>query len=54
MWGDRDRFLEPHLADAALARCRSARVLRRDAGHWVHVEDAEAVDAALIAFLAES
>ena len=52
IWGVHDRFLDRRLADAALARCRSARVDFRAAGHWVQAEDAEAVNVALIAFLA--
>ena len=51
VWGVQDRFLERGLAEAAAARCRSARVDRHQAAHWVQAEEAEAVNAALIAFL---
>ncbi len=52
IWGVADRFLERGLAAAAARRCRSARVIDRDAGHWVLVEEPEAVSAALIEIFA--
>lgn len=52
IWGEQDRFLEKGLAGASLALCDSGRpVWFETAGHWVHLEEAEAVNAELIAFL---
>lgn len=39
LWGDRDRFLGPGLADAALALCPQGRLVRLpEATHWLHHE----------------
>ena len=51
IWGRRDAFLEPHLFRAALDLCdRGEGVLLDAAGHWVQLEEAEAVNAALARF----
>lgn len=51
LWGRRDRFLEEGLAEASLAFCREARLMTfADATHWLHLEKADAVNAALIEF----
>lgn len=52
LWGGRDAFLEPGLADAALELCDQGRLVRFPrATHWLQHEEAEAVNAELIAFL---
>ena len=52
IWGMRDAFLEPGLAEASLALCYDGRIVRFvTASHWVQHEEAEAVNAALIEFL---
>lgn len=52
IWGLRDRFLEKGLADESLALCDQGQFLGFDrASHWVHLEEAPAVNAALAAFL---
>lgn len=51
LWGVQDRFLERGLAAEAAALCRSARIRELRATHWVQAEEAEAVNAALVAFL---
>jgi pimeloyl-ACP methyl ester carboxylesterase len=53
LWGERDRFLEKGLAEASLARCdRAEAAWFGDATHWVHLEEAEAVNRRLAGFLA--
>jgi pimeloyl-ACP methyl ester carboxylesterase len=53
VWGERDRFLERGLAQASLALCdRAEAAWFEDATHWVHLEEAEAVNRRLVAFLA--
>ncbi|WP_324890207.1 alpha/beta hydrolase [Azospirillum sp.] len=52
LWGDRDAFLQPGLADAALERCDDGRLVRfADLGHWLHQEDPARVNPPLIHFL---
>lgn len=52
IWGGRDPFLEEWLGRASLAYCRDGRGLRAaNAGHWIQLEEAEAVNAALLGFL---
>jgi pimeloyl-ACP methyl ester carboxylesterase len=52
IWGLRDRFLEKGLADESLALCDDGQFLGFERGsHWVHLEEAPAVNAALAAFL---
>lgn len=52
LWGDRDAFLEPGLADAALALCDQGRLVRlRDATHWIQHEQPDRVNAEMTGFL---
>lgn len=53
IWGDRDPFLEPGLAAAGLALFAFGSELHLpDAGHWLHHEQAPAVLASILTFLA--
>jgi len=53
VWGEKDRFLGPELADPEPNWVRDARVLRLPgASHWVHADEPETVNAALLEFLA--
>jgi pimeloyl-ACP methyl ester carboxylesterase len=53
IWGDRDAFLEPGLAEASAALCDQAQVFHLpDASHWVQHEEAERVNRLLLDFLA--
>jgi epoxide hydrolase 4 len=52
IWGLRDPFLQEGLAQESLALCRDGRFLPfRTATHWVHLEEADQVNSALIEFL---
>lgn len=52
LWGERDRALQPGLAEASLALCERGRLQRfPQATHWVQHDAPEAVNAALIDFL---
>ena len=52
LWGERDAFLQPGLADAALALCDDGRLVRFDrATHWLQHEEAERVNGELVGFL---
>jgi pimeloyl-ACP methyl ester carboxylesterase len=51
VWGRRDPFLELGNAERALNLCTQAQLLVLDTAHWVHLEAAEAVGAAVKAFL---
>lgn len=55
IWGGRDRFLELHLAEAALDLCDrgdgSRLLILDEAGHWPHIEEPDAVNLALADFL---
>ncbi len=52
LWGRRDHALEPGLAEASLALCDAGRIQwLPEATHWVQHDAAEAVNAALVAFL---
>ncbi|RYY63918.1 MAG: alpha/beta hydrolase, partial [Comamonadaceae bacterium] len=53
LWGVKDRFLEPGLADAALALCSQGRLVPfPEATHWLHHEEPEAVNRELLQALA--
>ncbi len=52
IWGERDRVLERGLGEASLALCAAGRAVWLDASHWVHLEEAEAVNRAMTEFLA--
>jgi pimeloyl-ACP methyl ester carboxylesterase len=52
VWGGRNAFLERHLFKASLDLCdRGAGLFLDDASHWVHLEEAKTVTAALLRFL---
>lgn len=52
LWGVRDAFLERETAEASLRRCdRGTVVFFEKATHWVHLEEPEAVNAAILRFL---
>jgi pimeloyl-ACP methyl ester carboxylesterase len=54
IWGARDHFLGPRLAEASLAFCDQAQFEPiADATHWVQHEEPERVNRAMLAFLAE-
>jgi pimeloyl-ACP methyl ester carboxylesterase len=51
LWGDRDSFLAPELADASIERCRDGRLERfPDATHWLQHEYAAAINRELVQF----
>jgi pimeloyl-ACP methyl ester carboxylesterase len=53
LWGDRDAFLEPVLANWSLEWVDNGRVVHfPQAGHWLAHEEADAVNSQLIEFLA--
>jgi epoxide hydrolase 4 len=53
LWGDRDRFLVPSLADGLEPWVEDVRVIRvPGAGHWLHHDEPERIDRALVSFLA--
>ena len=52
LWGRKDAFLQPGLAEATLQRFEDARLIWFEtAGHWVHHEEPHAVAEAIIEFL---
>jgi pimeloyl-ACP methyl ester carboxylesterase len=54
IWGARDRFLGPGLAEASLAFCDRGRLEPiAEATHWVQHEEAERVNRGMLEFLAE-
>ena len=53
IWGDRDRFLEPGLVEAAMALCERGEAFHLpEATHWVQHEEPERVNRLLLDFLA--
>lgn len=51
IWGQQDAFLEEGIARASLRLCDAGQsLLLPNAGHWVHMEEAERVNEALISF----
>lgn len=54
LWGARDRFLERGLADESLGLCDRGNIhLFPRASHWLHLEEPQAINAAITAFLTE-
>lgn len=54
LWAGHDMFLERHLAEASLALCDYGRLcVIEGATHWLHLDEADRVNAELIAFLRE-
>ena len=52
IWGDRDRALNASLAERAMAHCLQGEVIHLEhAGHWLHHEEPERVNALLLQFL---
>lgn len=53
LWGEKDVALEQAVARAALETCDDGRLeILPGATHWIHLEEPERVNAAIIAFLA--
>jgi pimeloyl-ACP methyl ester carboxylesterase len=52
VWGKKDAFLQPGLAQATLERCKEARLIWfEDATHWVHHEKPKAISEAILQFV---
>jgi pimeloyl-ACP methyl ester carboxylesterase len=52
IWGSRDAFLDAALAERAAGMCDDVRTLHLDeAGHWLHHEEPDKVNDALLRFL---
>jgi pimeloyl-ACP methyl ester carboxylesterase len=52
LWGDKDIYAGPKLAEASAALCTDARVVHfPDAGHWLPHDERDAVISHLLAFL---
>ncbi len=53
LWGKRDAFLLPSLAEKSARNCNHAEIIWfDDATHWLHLEEPERVNAALLQFFA--
>ncbi len=53
LWGEQDHFLDRAVAEASLQLCDQARaVYFPDATHWVHLEEAEAINEEIASFFA--
>ena len=53
LWGENDPYLEPSMAEPPDAWVPDRAIQRfPDATHWVHMDEAEAVNRALLGFLA--
>ena len=53
LWGDKDIYVGPKLAEACAALCADVRVVHfPQAGHWLPHDEREAVTAELLKFLA--
>ncbi len=51
LWGERDRFLSPELAEASIEHCRDGRLERfPEATHWLQHEYAAAINRELVQF----
>jgi len=54
LWGERDRYLVPELLNGLEVWVRKVRIERfPGASHWVHIDEVERVNGALIDFLRE-
>jgi pimeloyl-ACP methyl ester carboxylesterase len=53
IWGDRDRFGVPALAERSAALCSAAELVRLDASHWTQHDEPERVNALLLEFLGQ-
>jgi pimeloyl-ACP methyl ester carboxylesterase len=55
LWGDRDAFLDPALAERGAEMCERAQVIHfSDATHWLHHEEPARVNEALRSFLLDA
>jgi pimeloyl-ACP methyl ester carboxylesterase len=55
LWGARDRYLLPPVAHASAALCDDGRLeFFNNATHWLHLEEPEVVNRAILNFLAEA
>ncbi|GGL18306.1 alpha/beta fold hydrolase [Caulobacter rhizosphaerae] len=55
LWGQDDAFLDLGLARASLGCCADGRLqVIETAGHWLHLEQPQAVNAAILGFLGPS
>jgi epoxide hydrolase 4 len=52
LWGDRDRYLMPELAEPDAADVPNREVVRFDASHWLHHDEAGEVNRRLAEFFA--
>ena len=51
LWGKRDSFLLPSLATVSTRRCDDVKLIWfEEATHWVHHEEPEAVNSAIVKF----
>lgn len=54
LWGEKDSFLEGHIARSALDYCDDGNLtIVTDATHWLHLEEPERINRELIAFLGD-
>lgn len=54
LWGEKDSFLEGHIARSALDYCDDGNLtIVTDATHWLHLEEPERINTELIAFLGD-
>ena len=54
LWGKRDMFLLPEMAQESVQYCDSAELTYfPEATHWLHHEEPDAVNAALIQFFSD-
>jgi pimeloyl-ACP methyl ester carboxylesterase len=52
LWGEKDSFLEHHVAEAGLRQCDNGRLsIIQGATHWLHLEEPAQVSAKIIEFL---
>jgi pimeloyl-ACP methyl ester carboxylesterase len=52
LWGEKDTFLEHHVARAGLGQCDNGQLsIIPGATHWLHLEEPERVNAEVIGFL---
>jgi pimeloyl-ACP methyl ester carboxylesterase len=54
LWGKKDAFLLPSLAPASQRKCSNSEVLSfESASHWLHLEEPDAVNSALVEFFTQ-
>jgi pimeloyl-ACP methyl ester carboxylesterase len=53
IWGSKDRFLLPHMAQESIDKCSNGKlVMVGDATHWIHHEQADKVNDSILDFIA--